>query len=327
MIEKDAAYNLHLSKNTFSEERGLVEYRIYSGDVCRCRTWVLVQRAVAPGDLQQDTSLEPSGSGLGRGGRAQSLPVDPTGATFATKARGGRGRGRWSTRSRTAAAHNVEAYLAAVTVRMNCYQNRQGRWAQILNMSARRERLGFGTLLIAGLEELLVPEAVDVVVLYPAENGRAPAFWSSLGFGAREVSHLPEEELVPYEDGGPLLPEFDTGTKVVLPRWEKRLPGPSSEVVDPSNPQDAAATVPVAPAQGLRGTNQATSGAVRGSSDSRQRGRGRRRSTTRPTTASEHRTLPCSASRIRGESLLSAYEAMKAQRARLKALLAQSQQQ
>merc|ERR1719480_459832 len=166
---------------------------------------------------------------------------------------------------------------------MNAYQNRRGRWAQILNMSARRERLGFGTLLIAGLEELLMPEAVDVVVLYPAENGRAPAFWSSLGFGAREVSHLPAEELVPHDQGGPLLPEFDTGTQVVLPRWEKRLRGPPLAAVTPSNPQDAAATVPVVPAQGLSGTSQANSGPLR--PGPKQRGRGRR-SAGRPPAAS-----------------------------------------
>jgi len=332
MREKDAAYSLHLSKNTFQEEKGLVQLRVFSGDAVRCRTWVLVQRAAGLGDLQQDSPLVSSGSGTGRGRGAQPMPGH-RGATRATRARGG--RGGWCTRSRSAAAHEGAAYLAAVTVRINCYQKRQGRWAQILNMSARRERLGFGTLLIAGLEELLLPEAVDVVVLYPAENGRAPAFWSSLGFGAREVSHLPAEELVPHDQGGPLLPEFDTGTQVVLPRWEKRLRGPTgvgdkpfgspSAAVNPSNPQDAAATVPVAPAQGLSGTSQATCGMLRGSPGTKQRGRGRRASG--PAAVSAHRTLPCSASRIRGDLLLAAYEAMKAQKARLKAFLAQSRQQ
>lgn len=114
-------------------------------------------------------------------------------------------------------------FVAAVTVRLNVHQKRAGRWAQILNMSTRRERNGFGTMLIAGLEELLRREAVDVVVLYPAWNGRAPTFWSSLGFSTCKSSNLPSEELVPFERGGPLLPETDASRNLPLPRWEKRI--------------------------------------------------------------------------------------------------------
>eukprot|EP00416_Gambierdiscus_australes_P012438 CAMPEP_0171137508 /NCGR_PEP_ID=MMETSP0766_2-20121228/133483_1 /TAXON_ID=439317 /ORGANISM="Gambierdiscus australes, Strain CAWD 149" /LENGTH=268 /DNA_ID=CAMNT_0011601089 /DNA_START=41 /DNA_END=845 /DNA_ORIENTATION=+ len=187
-------------------------------------------------------------------------------------------------------------YFAAVTVRINSYQNRQGRWAQILNMSTRRERNGFGTMLIAGLEELLRAEDIDVVVLYPAENGRAPAFWSSLGFGSREVSHLPDEELVPHDQGGPLLPEFDTGSLVVLPRWEKRIGGAFEGAAEDAPSADA--------------------GAGCSSQRPAKRGRGGRRRT-----AGSHRMLPPSKSRVRGEPLLRAHEALMALRSRHKALL------
>merc|ERR1712083_38648 len=54
-------------------------------------------------------------------------------------------------------------------------------------------------------------------------DGRAPEFWSSIGFSAREDSLLPAEELIPHDKGGPLLPEFDPGTHAALARWEKRL--------------------------------------------------------------------------------------------------------
>lgn len=201
--ERKAAYNLHLSKNTFHEERQLVEFRIFRGDVCKCRTWVLV-----PDN--------------GRRNSAESDDVEVPGGRGAAK---GRGRGRAAGRSKAPTRHSERQVhcLAAVTLKMNRYGSRQGRWAQILNMSTSRERHGYGTVLIAGLEELLRREETDVVVLYPAENGRAPAFWSSLGFGARSESHLPDEELVPHDKGGPLLPEFDPGSKVPLPRWEKRL--------------------------------------------------------------------------------------------------------
>eukprot|EP00930_Biecheleria_cincta_P070412 TRINITY_DN58048_c0_g1_i1.p1 TRINITY_DN58048_c0_g1~~TRINITY_DN58048_c0_g1_i1.p1 ORF type:complete len:408 (+),score=49.99 TRINITY_DN58048_c0_g1_i1:159-1382(+) len=201
--ERKAAYNLHLSKNTFHEERQLVEFRIFRGDVCKCRTWVLVP------DKSRKTT-------------ADSEEVDNSGGRGVCK---GRGRGRATGRGKAPTRHSERQVhcLAAVTLKMNRYISRQGRWAQILNMSTSRERQGYGTVLIAGLEELLRREETDVVVLYPAENGRAPAFWSSLGYGARSESHLPDEELVPHDKGGPLLPEFDPGSKTALPRWEKRL--------------------------------------------------------------------------------------------------------
>jgi len=76
---------------------------------------------------------------------------------------------------------------------------------------------------MAGVEELLRQEGVDVIVLYPAYNGRAPIFWSSIGFCGYTVSHLPKEELVAHDRGGPLLPEFETSRHTPLPRWEKRI--------------------------------------------------------------------------------------------------------
>eukprot|EP00931_Biecheleriopsis_adriatica_P075484 TRINITY_DN49337_c0_g1_i1.p1 TRINITY_DN49337_c0_g1~~TRINITY_DN49337_c0_g1_i1.p1 ORF type:complete len:416 (+),score=75.36 TRINITY_DN49337_c0_g1_i1:63-1310(+) len=259
--EKKAAYNLHLSKNTFHEERQLVEFRIFRGDICQCRTWVLV-----PDPRRQAADFGDAGSS----GRGKN-----------------RGRGRAAGRGRATRTSDRQVYcLAAVTVRINCYANRKGRWAQILNMSTSRERHGFGTMLIAGLEELLKQEDSDVVVLYPAENGRAPAFWKSLGFGAATTSLLPDEELVPHDKGGPLLPEFDPGSQVPLPRWEKRI-------------------------LSRAGSSDAYDGETKNG-----RGKGR---PSKPRT--DYRALPASASRIGGADLQSAAEGMKEQRAKMKAAL------
>jgi len=124
---------------------------------------------------------------------------------------------------------------------------------------------------------LLRVEGVDVIILYPAENGRAPAFWSSLGFAAQAPSFLPDEELVPHRDGGPLLPEFDLSTRVVLPRWEKQI---ASVMTEPFS-LDASLT------------------------SGRKRGR------------VSHRKV--SSSRLGGEALSQAVDALKAHRNRWKA--------
>eukprot|EP00933_Yihiella_yeosuensis_P030995 TRINITY_DN24550_c0_g1_i1.p1 TRINITY_DN24550_c0_g1~~TRINITY_DN24550_c0_g1_i1.p1 ORF type:complete len:256 (-),score=52.06 TRINITY_DN24550_c0_g1_i1:185-931(-) len=183
----DLAYNLHLSKNTFHEERNWVQIRIFKGELYACRTWVLMSTPPAEQASKQ-----------GRRGTTK-------GATAGT---------------------GKEECLAAVTVKVNRYENRQGRWAQVLNMSTCRERHGYGTILIAGMEELLKQEETDVVVLYPANNGRAKPFWGSLGFIDRsdsETSFLPPSELVLYEQDGPLMLEKDCSTNQALPRWEKRI--------------------------------------------------------------------------------------------------------
>jgi len=196
------------------------------------------------------------------------------------------------------------AYLAAVTVRINSYTSRRGRWAQILNMSVARERQGYGTILIAGLEELFRWEDIDVAVLYPAENGRAPAFWSSIGFSARQESLLPEDELIPLNQGGPLLPEFDPCTSLVLPRWEKRLFRPRST--------DSEAHVPVVYLSGSK--KHLTSRA--GTNRRRGRGRGGQHGHDSLVSAAvaEFRELPASASRLSGALLQAAANALKEQR-------------
>lgn len=208
--EKMAAFGCHMSKNTFLGERDLVQLRIFNGEEphLRCRTWALVHRSKMT-DLQKNDALhtEASASGRGRRGRGGG------------RGRGGRGRG-----GRGSGGPDLgPALLAAVTVRINSYGRGEGRWAQILNMSSKSEGHGHGNMLIAGLEELLRREDIDVVVLYPADNGRAPAFWSSIGFGKREASFLPEEELLTHDKGGPLLPEYDPVSNKHLPRWEKRI--------------------------------------------------------------------------------------------------------
>lgn len=192
--EKKAALDLHLSKNTFHEERHYVKYRIFRGPTCKCRTWILLDPRSVEAPAPKSASSRP-----------------------ASKKKGSRGDLQ---KGNTAA---VTSILAAVTLRLNVYQHRPACWAQILNMSTRRERYGLGTLLIAGLQELLLREGTDVVVLYPAQNGRAPLFWSSIGFGGHETSLLPAEELVPHDQDGPLFPEFDPRNHDELPRWEKRI--------------------------------------------------------------------------------------------------------
>jgi len=271
--ERKAAYNLHLSKNTFHEERQLVEFRIFRGDVCKCRTWVLVP------DNGRRTS-------------AESEDVEISGGRGGGK---GRGRGRATGRGKAPTRHSERQVhcLAAVTLKMNRYGGRQGRWAQILNMSTSRERQGYGTVLIAGLEELLRREETDVVVLYPAENGRAPAFWTSLGFGARSESHLPDEELVPHDKGGPLLPEFDPGSKTPLPRWEKRL---------------------------LLGVDDGCSVMDTDSDCDTSKAKGRNRARI-PGKSKEfdYRMFPASASRLSGEELREIASQLREQRVQLKA--------
>lgn len=192
--EQEEAVSLHLSKNTFHEEREFVKLRVYRGHTCGCRTWALVCRS----DIVNS---------------AGALPLAEPGLSPAAKAK-----------AKANAKDVPVVFLAAATLRLNAYRNYEGCWAQILNMSTRRERHGLGTHLIAGLQELLRKETVNAVVLYPALNGRAPAFWSSVGFSLREVSVLPVEERT---KSGPLLPEFDFASGEALPRWEKRILGSS----------------------------------------------------------------------------------------------------
>lgn len=116
------------------------------------------------------------------------------------------------------------SFLAAVTVRLNPYMRKEGfAWAQVMNISVSGERRGYGTRLIAGLEELLQRECIDTVVLYPVHNNRATTFWTSLGYEEQQTSFLPPEELDPKN--GALLPEGckENGKKFLLPRWEKKL--------------------------------------------------------------------------------------------------------
>eukprot|EP00747_Dinoflagellata_sp_TGD_P183596 gnl/TRDRNA2_/TRDRNA2_38563_c0_seq1.p1 gnl/TRDRNA2_/TRDRNA2_38563_c0~~gnl/TRDRNA2_/TRDRNA2_38563_c0_seq1.p1 ORF type:complete len:486 (+),score=89.74 gnl/TRDRNA2_/TRDRNA2_38563_c0_seq1:105-1562(+) len=256
--ERDAAFKMHLSKNTFHEERELVKFRIYRGDECGCRTWVLAapRHVAEPVGLLDEPTPARAPAGRGRRGRRTSKPPD-------------------SVSERT--------YLAAATVRLNVYRKQQAwTWAQILNMSTKRERQGLGTALIAGLEELLRHNATDVVLLYPADNGRAPSFWASIGYSVRSPSLLPQEELASHDEGGPLLPEFDPGTLQALPRWEKRIcDGVQGSPTRARNPARAATR-----RAGSRGSGMSASD---------------------------------SSCRVGGEQLRSVYEALMAQRVKYKA--------
>eukprot|EP00812_Abedinium_dasypus_P011375 NODE_4935_length_628_cov_4.675393.p2 GENE.NODE_4935_length_628_cov_4.675393~~NODE_4935_length_628_cov_4.675393.p2 ORF type:complete len:173 (+),score=30.78 NODE_4935_length_628_cov_4.675393:3-521(+) len=150
-------------------------------------------------------------------------------------------------------------------------------------------------------EELLRAETVDVVLLYPAGNGRAPAFWSSIGYGPREVSYLPPEELVPFMDGGPLLPEFDTGTHVVLPRWEKHIAS--------AGPPSTSAVIGGLPLPAL------APGAVQPRAKKKPRGA---KLGTRMSSNAAWRLVPAADSRLTGEPLRRATEALIGRRARWK---------
>jgi len=115
-------------------------------------------------------------------------------------------------------------FLGAATVRINPYIRKDElAWAQIMNLSVLHERRGYGTRLIAGVEELLWRERVDVCALFPVPNNRADSFWTSLGYALWPDSLLPPEEL--ESRSGALLAEgfIENGVKKILPRWEKKL--------------------------------------------------------------------------------------------------------
>jgi len=186
-------------------------------------------------------------------------------------------------------------------------------WAQVLNMSVKRERAGIGTILAAGLEELLRRENTDVLLLYPAQNGRAPSFWASLGYSTREDSLLPEEELKPHSEGGPLMPEIDPEGYVPLPRWEKYIGPPLGEDAWAWSDME---TVGVKTEHGghSHGTDCRRGGRPapgRGRLGGVARGSGRgtsRKAGPAHLQKGSHRTVPASKSRLAGEAFKAAAE-------------------
>lgn len=180
--EKAAAIGLHLSKKTFQSEAEWIHRRIHDSKALLCRTWLLVEALPAP--LKTRMKSRTSTSSLKSVARRRAL--------------------------------------AAVTARINFYQNRCGGWGQILSVSTACERQGLGTMLVAGHELLMRREGVDVLTLYPAQNCSARPFWASFGYeDAAESSKLPVEERVGFDVGGPLVREQDPRTERELPRWEK----------------------------------------------------------------------------------------------------------
>merc|ERR1712061_716824 len=82
--EKNAAFQLHVSKSTFHEERGLEQFRIFSGDACNCRSWLL-RHPRSPAELSTPSEACPRwgvNSDMNNGNRGGKLR------------RRGRGRGR-----------------------------------------------------------------------------------------------------------------------------------------------------------------------------------------------------------------------------------------
>lgn len=122
----------------------------------------------------------------------------------------------------TTEAASQTGFLGAVTVRINPFVHKAAcAWAQIMNVSVSIERQGYGTRLVAGVEELLWREGIEVITLYPVFNNRATSFWTSLGYASQAESFLTKEELGPA-----LLQEGyyePDGRRIILPRWEKRL--------------------------------------------------------------------------------------------------------
>ena len=121
------------------------------------------------------------------------------------------------------AKNREEQVLAACTVRMNPYRRYCKMWGQIMHMSAREERKGYGSKLVVAVEELLRQEGVDILLAYPAPTTAAQKFWAKMGYQQQEDSFLPDEELIPRYEGGPLWPEENAVTEEPLDRLEKRL--------------------------------------------------------------------------------------------------------
>jgi len=118
-------------------------------------------------------------------------------------------------------------YLGALTLRLNSYRSKQTtRWAQILNMCTRFERRGHGMRLFREVERLVSAcDDVDVLVCYPADDGAA-LFWKACGFSERHRSLLPDDDLLPTNEGGNLIPEVRGGDGADLARWEKAVSRP-----------------------------------------------------------------------------------------------------
>jgi hypothetical protein len=198
---KEIVWNLHRQKAAFANEHDHIKARIFDNEngLVHCRSWLLV------GDFRDSTDVS-------------EMDWSSTEASACQD---------WSSTEASAEASAAAdfIFLAAMTVRLNPYIRQSGTaWAQVMNLSVSEERKGHGTCLVAGVEELLRREGVNVVALYPVQNNRATNFWASMGYAEHAESLLPVEELDPQY--GSLLPEgymSQSGEKVVIPRWEKSI--------------------------------------------------------------------------------------------------------
>lgn len=122
------------------------------------------------------------------------------------------------------AGDSRQPVVSAITLRVNEYAAAgRRRWVQILNMSSREERCGYGAKLYHEVERILrTRDHVNVLVLYPV-NEFAVAFWAACGFELREDSLLPKEDLVPDYEHGKLLVGVNIRNGTNLPRWERRV--------------------------------------------------------------------------------------------------------
>jgi len=82
--------------------------------------------------------------------------------------------------------------LAACTIRMNPYVFKSGcAWAQIMYAASSTRLCGFGKTLMAGVEELMWEERVDLYGLHSLR--KSVDFWSALGL-KKDVALLPKNE-------------------------------------------------------------------------------------------------------------------------------------
>lgn len=177
---QEACINLHTSKPVFSmeAETGWVQERIVNGDAYDCKTFALV-------DENKETDVR--ASVIARFNYCPALEGDDA-ASLSSKEEG------------------------------NQYERGELHWAQIMNISAKTEGQGDGSYLFRLLEDFFKAQELNLVVLFPAANVKAPKFWRKLGF--KERSDAP---LLPDRERPKVIAEFDVTTGIVLPMWEKDL--------------------------------------------------------------------------------------------------------
>ncbi|CAD7940068.1 unnamed protein product [Amoebophrya sp. A25] len=179
---KTQCMELHQAKPTFSEatEREYIKMRIFQDKAFSCKTWGMYDKKT--GELCAAVTV-----------RINECPP----------------------------ATQAEDEVMTVTQRSNKWETypHSFRWVQIMNMSAKTEGKGHGTIFYKILEPRWKQEGYKIVVLFPADNDGAPRYWGNLGFKERSNgSILPQRARQTT-----LIAEIDVHTQRILPMWEKDL--------------------------------------------------------------------------------------------------------